>query len=298
MNEIATIATPQAIPPTLRQPLARLLLSLADDEFILGYWDSEWTGVAPILEEDVACSSIAQDEIGHARLFYEETAAIIGTTADQLAYGRQPAEYRQAQLVERNRGNWAFTIARQYLYDTADNVRLKSLKDSAYLPLAQNVSKIQREEVYHLMHTATWLDRLASTYVTGDTAADNNTSNDTAHTLLTAALDSLWPDAIGLFEPFEDEELLLEAGILSRSSKQLEQEWLESIEATFDRARLPFPFIEVAPASNIIQQAISYVYQPTIQPRYGGRQGQHVQDFMELWEQMTMVYRLDPQAQW
>ncbi|BCL78652.1 phenylacetate-CoA oxygenase subunit PaaC [Ktedonobacteria bacterium brp13] len=296
MNEIAMIATPQAIPPTLRQPLARLLLSLADDEFILGYWDSEWTGVAPILEEDVACSSIAQDEIGHARLFYEEAAAIIGITADQLAYGRQPAEYRQAQLVERNRGNWAFTIARQYLYDTADNVRLKSLKDSTYLPLAQDVSKIQREEVYHLMHTATWLDRLANIHGTSNTT--DNTTNDTAHTLLTEALDSLWPDAIGLFEPFEDEELLLEAGILSRSSKQLEQEWLESIEAIFDREHLPFPFIEVAPGSGTIQQAVSYVYQPTIQPRYGGRQGLHVQDFMELWEQMTMVYRLDPQAQW
>ena len=77
-----------------------LLLTLADDELILGWRDSEWTGIAPFLEEDVAFSSIAQNEIGHARALYELAARELGTTADALAFDREPEEYRSARLVE------------------------------------------------------------------------------------------------------------------------------------------------------------------------------------------------------
>ena len=79
---------------------AQLLLAIADDELVLGWRDSEWTGVAPFLEEDVAFSSIAQNEIGHARALYELAARDLGTTADELAFDRKPEEYRCAQLVE------------------------------------------------------------------------------------------------------------------------------------------------------------------------------------------------------
>ena len=60
-------ATPVPLDIAARDALAELILSAADDEFVIGFWDSEWTGIAPMLEEDVATSSIAQDEIGHAR---------------------------------------------------------------------------------------------------------------------------------------------------------------------------------------------------------------------------------------
>jgi ring-1,2-phenylacetyl-CoA epoxidase subunit PaaC len=283
----------QAVPPALKQPLINLLLSLADDELILGYWDSEWTGIAPILEEDVACSSIAQDEIGHARLLYEEAATLSGITADQLAYGRQPGEYRHAQLVEHKRGDWAFTIARRYLYDTADQVRLTALANSAYLPLAQDIAKIQREEVYHQLHVSTWLQRLASLH---------NPQHE-ARMRLEQALNSLWPDALGLFEPLPDEESLLQASILTVPGTQLQQEWLTTIAPIFEHLRLPFPFTTTKPTSetgNTIGQAVAAIHKnnATLTPRYGGRQGQHTQDFNELWEQMTMVYRLEPQGNW
>ena len=77
-----------------------LLLALADDELVLGWRNSEWTGIAPFLEEDVAFSSIAQNEIGHARALYELAAAELGTTADELAFDRTPEEYHCAPLVE------------------------------------------------------------------------------------------------------------------------------------------------------------------------------------------------------
>ena len=109
---------------------AERLLEVADDELILGWRDSEWTGIAPFLEEDVALSSIAQNEIGHARALYELAAAELGTTADALAFDRSPAEYRCAPLVElRLVPDWARTIARRVLYEAADELRLAALKD-------------------------------------------------------------------------------------------------------------------------------------------------------------------------
>src|SRR5215216_7268714 len=90
---------------------AELLLAIADDELILGWRDSEWTGIAPFLEEDVAFSSIAQNEIGHARALYELAARDLGTDADALALDRTPADYRNAPLVELRRLDWAQTIA-------------------------------------------------------------------------------------------------------------------------------------------------------------------------------------------
>src|SRR6202162_6118594 len=95
-----------------------VLLAIADDELVLGWRDSEWTGIAPFLEEDVAFSSIAQNEIGHARALYELAARDLGTTADELAFDRSPEEYRCAQLVElRFVPDWGRTIARHYLYE-------------------------------------------------------------------------------------------------------------------------------------------------------------------------------------
>src|SRR5438445_8399766 len=89
-----------------------LLLAIADDELILGWRNSEWTGIAPFLEEDVAFSSISQNEIGHARALYELAARDLGTTADELALDRVAADYRCAPFVELRRLEWARTIAR------------------------------------------------------------------------------------------------------------------------------------------------------------------------------------------
>ncbi|MGB2874048.1 MAG: 1,2-phenylacetyl-CoA epoxidase subunit PaaC [Gaiellaceae bacterium] len=139
---------------------ARLLLAIADDELVLGWRDSEWTGIAPFLEEDVAFSSIAQNEIGHARALYELAARDLGTTADELAFDRQPGEYRCAELVELRLPDWEHTIARHYLYEQADAARLERLKSSDDSEVAGLSAKIDREEVYHRIHAEMWFDRL------------------------------------------------------------------------------------------------------------------------------------------
>jgi ring-1,2-phenylacetyl-CoA epoxidase subunit PaaC len=136
------------------------LLEIADDELILGWRDSEWTGIAPFLEEDVAFSSIAQNEIGHARALYELAARELGTTADELAFDRSPEEYRCARLVELRFPDWERTIARHYLYEQADARRLDALKQSDDAELAGLAAKIDREEAYHRIHAQMWFDRL------------------------------------------------------------------------------------------------------------------------------------------
>ena len=149
---------------------------------MIGFWDSEWTGIAPMLEEDVATSSIAQDEIGHARALYELLAELTDDDPDRIAYGREPAEYRHAALLDHPRGDWAFTVARRYLYETADAVRLAALARLDHEPLALLVGKMRREETYHLLHADAWLRRLAG-------AARKPRDR------LVAALRAIWADA-------------------------------------------------------------------------------------------------------
>src|SRR5215210_6972938 len=163
---------------------ADFLIQFADDELILGWRDSEWTGIAPFLEEDVAFSSIAQNEIGHARALYDLAAAELGTDADALAFDRRPEEYRCAPLVQlRLVPDWARTIARHVLYETADAIRIERLKEHEDAELAGIAAKIEREEVYHRLHAEMWLERL----------------RDEAR--YTSAIEELWPYALGVLEP-------------------------------------------------------------------------------------------------
>ena len=137
----------------------RALLGLADDELVIGWRDSEWTGIAPMLEEDVAFSSIAQNEIGHARAVYELLAGPEGD-ADALAFDRNPDEYRCAPLVELHLLDWAHAIARRWLYEVADEIRIAALKGDRDEAVAGLAAKIDREEAYHRMHARMWFDRL------------------------------------------------------------------------------------------------------------------------------------------
>jgi ring-1,2-phenylacetyl-CoA epoxidase subunit PaaC len=170
------------------QALQDRLLELADDELILGWRNSEWTGIAPFLEEDVAFSSIAQNEIGHARAIYGILARERGITADELALDRAPTEYRSAPLVELLLvPDWGATIARHYLYETADALRIGALTAVDDEEVAGLAAKIAREEAYHLLHAEMWVDRLL-------TGAEGTAQ-------LRTGVEHLWPYALGLLAP-------------------------------------------------------------------------------------------------
>ena len=257
-----------AAPPAVAG-LDALLRSMADDEFVIGYSDSEWTGIAPQLEEDIAMSSLAQDELGHAAALYGLLAGLAGATGDAtdpdaLAYDREPADYRHARLLDHGRGDWAMTMARRYLYETADAVRLEALVGGSWPPLAELVGKLVREERYHTMHVTTWLERLATA---GGEATDR----------LVTALDALGPDSGTVFTPLPGEQALVTVGILARPMAELEVAWRASLAPTFDRLGLRQP--------------------PPTRDRNRGRTD-HGDDFAWLHSEFTTVRRSDPGATW
>jgi ring-1,2-phenylacetyl-CoA epoxidase subunit PaaC len=244
--------------------LDELLLTMADDEFVIGFSDSEWTGIAPLLEEDVAMSSLSQDELGHAAALYGLLAQMTGGDADAIAYDRQPEEYRHARLLDHGRGDWAMTIARRYLYETADAVRLEALVDGAWAPLAELVAKLRREERYHEMHISSWLERLAA-------------SEGEPRERLIVALETLGPHAGTVFTPLTAEGALVEAGVLARSMAELERTWRARVEPVFQRLGLP-----LAPSSP--------------EPWLG--RSEHGEPFRWLWGEFTAVRHSDPAATW
>jgi len=252
--------------PETRAALVELLMTMADDEFVVGFWDSEWTGIAPLLEEDVAFSSLAQDEIGHARIWFEMAAQLSGDDADRLAFHRAPEEFRHARLLDHPRTDWAFSIVRRWLYDTADSIRLGALAESSFAPLAEVVAKVRREERYHLMHLDAWLRRLAAQ---GGEPRDR----------LESALHSLAPDALTVFAPLPAEGTLLDARILAAPTSELARRWLSEAGAVL--AQLDLPRLDFA--------------QP---PADGRDHSQPAESFRWLWSEFTSVARLEEGVEW
>ena len=245
--------------------LGLLLLSMADDEFVIGFSDSEWTGIGPILEEDVAISSLAQDELGHAQALYRLLADLLddGRDADAIAYDRPPEGYLHARLLDHPRGDWAATIARRWLYETADEARLAALAASSHEPLRELVAKLRREERYHRMHVTAWVDRLAR-------------SDGEARSRLERALGDLASDAASVFTPLESEASLLHAGILSRSLAEAEAEWRSDVTEVLASVGLTRSLDPSSP---------------------DGRWG-HSDAFGWLWGEFTSVRRSEPAATW
>lgn len=255
-----------ALDPATREALAELLLSMADDELIIGFWDSEWTGIAPMLEEDVAFSSIAQDEIGHAKVWYEMLAQLTGDDADRICFGRRPEGYRHARLVDHARNDWAFSIARKWIYETADAVRLDALKDSTFKPLAEVVAKVRREERYHLMHLDAWLRRLA---------AREGEPRDR----LAGAIAALHADAQTVFTPLAGEQRLLDEGILGAPMSELAQRW-------------------AAQAETVLVGELGLAFAPAGPSAVGRDHSQPSEDFRWLWGEFTSVARLEEGVEW
>jgi ring-1,2-phenylacetyl-CoA epoxidase subunit PaaC len=258
-------ATPPLQPAT-KKAVELLLLAMADDEFVIGFSDSEWTGIAPMLEEDVAMSSLAQDELGHAQALYRLLAELAddGRDADAFAFDRPPEGSYHARLLDHPRGDWAQTIVRRYLYDTADAVRLEALDGGSWAPLADLVAKIRREERYHLMHVGAWFERLA--------AAEGEPRD-----RFLAAFERLAPAASTVLGPLPRDDVLVRAGILARPFAELDRRWRASVEPTFARFDLP-------------------PIPPLADPQRA--RTDHSDDFRRLHDDFTSVRRIDPEATW
>jgi ring-1,2-phenylacetyl-CoA epoxidase subunit PaaC len=267
--------SPVATPVDLSTARAQLLLVLADDELIFGHRASHWTGVAPSMEEDLAFSTIAQDEINHADLWYqvlvglEVTGDAQRTAVDALGLGRQPDEYRHAIVCERPPRDFAATLARHWAYERFDAVRLGALTESRDPDIAAVAAKLRFEERYHLEHADQWFARLT-------------TGSDDARARFRTALAAELPEAFGLTEAFPAEETALAAGLLPVGHTVLGERWLEVIA----------PLLEAADLGDLVPTAVP-------SEASGGRRGHHTPDFTEdVWPEMTALYRAHPGARW
>ena len=278
-----------------QEALISVLTGLADDELVLGHRHSEWTGYAPHIEADIAFSSIAQDEIGHASAYYTLACEVTGDEPDHMALGREPEGYTNALLVERENNDWAYTLARHWIYDHADALRLETLERTSYDKLAALVRKIRREERYHLIHADMWMKRIARGPVEG-------------RSKLVDAVGEVYAEAAGLFEPFANEEVAVDEGIVPVASTELQDLFAKRIATALDEFGLPTHHIGdseqgaefVASSSgDLIERDGSSESQPEgADAALGGRRGQHSPDFKSLWDVMTSTYRSNPGATW
>ena len=214
-----------------RSSLREYLLGLADDELILGHRNSEWCGVAPIIEEDIAFANIALDEIGHASLWYGLIADLNGddktTFPDRMVFQRPGKDFRNIQLVELPKGDWAFSILRQYLFDEAELIRLDGLKSSNYSPLGENAAKIRTEEIYHQRHNRMWVKRLGL-------------GTEESHQRLQAALDTIWPYCAQIFSPPANYDRLVISGI-TPEHKSMQAAWEKTVRGFLKECEIKVP---------------------------------------------------------
>jgi ring-1,2-phenylacetyl-CoA epoxidase subunit PaaC len=257
----------ESLADEFRQPLVQLLLSVADDKFMLGHRNADWTGLAPILEEDIAFSSLSQDEVAHASALYQMVADLLGTKPDTLAFGRKPEEYRCAKLVEMSdEFNWATALCRNFFCDHFDRLRLQRLARSAYTPLAQLAARLAAEEQVHVEHTDSWVRRLGQ-------------GGDQAHGRMQEALNALAPWAWSLVEPTEGLAQLEAAGIYPQMEPDMVTRWCGELQQVAQDAGLQLNLEAGTEA-------------------FGGRRGRHSAAFLPLLDELTEVYRVEPEAAW
>jgi len=243
-----------------------LLYKMADDLLIIGHRNREWTGLGPILEEDISFSSMAQDKIGQSQALFHLLHELGEQEPDTVAFARGAAQFHNCQLVELPNGEYDFSLMRHFLFDHADQLRFELLANSSYEPLAKVARKVKGELKYHVFHANTWVVKLGS-------------ANEESHTRMQAALNQAWNYALGIFEPSAYEEDLINTGVFE-GEQALFDRWLTNITPQLLKAGLSIP------------------PQDAWEPVYGGRVGKHTAHLEPLVEEMSEVFKIDPSAEW
>jgi ring-1,2-phenylacetyl-CoA epoxidase subunit PaaC len=276
-----------AVTKEYKETAKNLLFQLADDDFLFSYRGSEWLGLAPHIEEDIAYSSITQDSMGHANMYYQLLEKLGLEKADLLAHLRPAADRKNSVLVERPNGegyymdvekqnddgtsievphyDWAFTVVRNYFYTSAKKVKIDSLKNSSYQPLAEAAVKVNTELYYHLLHWKTWFVQLLN-------------STEEAKQRMHEAIEKVSSDLGDLFSLGNAADNIVEFGLIEKESVLIEH-WKKQVEPVFQSIQLQVPEIPGSPALN-------------------GRNGEHTNDLQNAIEILSEVLRLDPAVAW
>lgn len=246
--------------------IKELLYKIADDQLILGHRNSEWTGFGPLLEEDIAFSSMAQDKVGQSYALYTILHSLGEQEPDTVAFTRNAEQFHNSIFTELPNGEYDFSLIRHFLYDTAEIIRFDMLTESSFQPLAELAVKVRAELRYHTLHANTWVKQLGS-------ATEESVSR------LQKSLEYALPYALGMFEESPYEQELIDAGVFA-GEKKLQEKWLEKISAIINETRLQLPDLH------------------TVEPVLGGRMGKHSEHLQPLLNEMSEVFRIDPTAEW
>lgn len=257
-----------------KKAIETLLLQIADDDFLFSYRGSEWLGLAPHIEEDVASSSITQDSMGHAAMYYKLLEDLGLGKADDLAHLRTAEDRKNSVLTERVNGDgyymdtpqydWAYTVVRSYFYTQAKRAKINSLKESSYEPLREIAVKVSMELYYHVMHWKLWFEQLLS-------------STEEAKTKMISAIELVVEDIGDLFSYGEQKELIERFDLID-SEEKIQSDWLEALRPTFEKQKLDLPIIP--------------------EPKLNGRNGQHTDELQAAIDTLSEVYRLDTATNW
>ena len=253
---------------TATQPaLFEYLLRLGDDALILGHRLSEWCGHGPTLEEDIALANIALDCVGQANAFLHLAGEVEGQgrSEDDLAFLRDTIAFRNVQLVELPKGDFGFTIARQFLFSAYAYLLYEALQESPYEPLAGIAAKAFKEVRYHLRHSSEWMIRL------GDGTEESQCR-------VRIALDDLWMYTGELFEADAVVQALSEEG-LAPDVGVMRPRWKTIIGAVLAQATLTMPDDDQYMAT-------------------GGRTGRHTEHLGHMLAEMQVLPRSFPDAVW
>jgi ring-1,2-phenylacetyl-CoA epoxidase subunit PaaC len=241
-------------------------IRLGDDAMVLGHRLSEWCSNGPFLEEDLALTNVALDFIGRARMFYSYAAEMDGGefTEDSYAYQRDCRDFTNLLIHELPGGDFAFSMARQYLVDEFSLAFMERLQDSTDETLAAIAAKAVKECRYHLRRSRDWMLRL------GDGTAES-------HQRLQSAVDGLWGYTSELFELDDMEQELVNAGVaVDRAA--LKADWEKSVRATLSEATLDLPVSDWSVR--------------------GGREGLHTEHLGHMLSDLQFMQRAYPGLEW
>jgi ring-1,2-phenylacetyl-CoA epoxidase subunit PaaC len=252
--------------PEYQSALKELLYKMADDALIIGHRNSEWTGLGPVLEEDIAFGSLAQDKVGHAYNLYQLLNQLGEADPDMIAFHRVEKDFHCCHLVEYPIGEYDFSLVRHFFFDHAEYLRYESLSNSGYEPLAQLARKYKAEIKYHVFHANTWIRQLAQ-------------GTEESRARIQQTINRCWPLAQGIFEegPFEQ---ILKTENIFEGEKSLKEKWESSVRSILQNADISLPAITDP------------------QEGMGGRKGFHTEYLKPLLLEMTEVVRLEPGAEW
>lgn len=242
------------------------LYKIADDQLIIGHRNSEWTGLGPILEEDIAFSSIAQDKLGQSLHIYELLHSLGEKDPDTIAFTRGAKDFKCCQFVEHPIGEYDFSLMRNFLFSHSELIRFEMLSNSSFEELAKLAKKYKGEIKYHVMHSDTWVKQLGK-------------ANDESRARMQSALNESFNLALGIFEESEFAGDLNEMKVFE-GEKILKQKWLDEIIPVIEKSSFQIPPEE------------------KWEPVYGGRKGYHTEYLQPLLDEMGEVFTVDPKAEW